>query len=142
MPLPFPFRAEESLGAKRLRASRASARDRAVAEWRGWAWSDGEKTAKNTSKNAGDVLKGVLKNLRIDQRLGETEILKVWNNQMDPNIVAHAHPVALKNGTLIVNVDSPVWLSEIVRYRRREILERLQNSFGRDIITKISFRIG
>ena len=41
-----------------------------------------------------------------------------------------------------VNVDSSVWLDEIVRYRRREILDRLQHSFGRKMIQKISFRVG
>jgi len=29
-----------------------------------------------------------------------------------------------------------------VRYRRREILDRLQNSFGKTLIQKISFRVG
>jgi hypothetical protein len=41
-----------------------------------------------------------------------------------------------------VNVDSSPWLSEIVRYRRKEILDRLQHSFGREMITRISFRVG
>jgi hypothetical protein len=41
-----------------------------------------------------------------------------------------------------VAVDSSAWLSEIVRYRRKEILDRLQHSFGRDLISKISFRVG
>jgi predicted nucleic acid-binding Zn ribbon protein len=138
----FPFRAEESLGAKRFRAARRSPRDRALADLRGWNWNIDEATRKPTSKTAGDALKGVLKNLRIDQRLAETEVLKVWNSQMDPNIVAHAHPVGLRNGTLMVVVDNPVWHAELVRYRRHEILERLQNSFGRDLIARISFRIG
>ena len=35
-----------------------------------------------------------------------------------------------------------VWLAEIVRYRKREILERLQHSFGKDLVAKISFRVG
>jgi len=35
-----------------------------------------------------------------------------------------------------------VWLDEIVRYRRKEILDRLQHSFGRDFIARISFRVG
>ena len=48
----------------------------------------------------------------------------------------------LHKGTLFVAVDSSVWLSEIVRYHRKEILARLQHSFGRDIIKKISFRPG
>jgi predicted nucleic acid-binding Zn ribbon protein len=141
MAFPFPFRTEQSLGKKRFRA-RQSGRERALAELRGWAWNEGESTRKISSRSAGDTLKGVLKTLRIDQRLAETEVLKVWNSQMDPNIVAHAHPVALRNGTLMVNVDNPVWHAEIVRYRRREILERLQNSFGREVIARISFRIG
>jgi hypothetical protein len=41
-----------------------------------------------------------------------------------------------------VNVDSSAWLSEIVRYRRKEILDRLQYSFGKNLIQKISFRVG
>ena len=78
----------------------------------------------------------------MDRRRSEAEVLKVWNNLLDPNIVAHAQPTGLWKGTLFVTVDSSVWLSEIVRYRRREILERLQHSFGRDLISKISFRVG
>jgi hypothetical protein len=39
-------------------------------------------------------------------------------------------------------VDNSVWLSEIVRYRRREVLDRLQHSFGRNLIQRISFRVG
>ncbi len=142
MSLSFPYRAEESLGKKRFRAAQSSARDRTLAAWRGWSWKIAEDDRKKTSTTAGDALKGVLKSLKIDQRLAETEVLKVWTSQMDPNVAAHAHPVGLRNGTLMVVVDSPVWLSEIVRYRRREILERLQNSFGRDVIARISFRIG
>ena len=78
----------------------------------------------------------------MDRRQSEAEIVRVWKNQLDPNIVAHAQPAGIRNGTLFVSVDSSVWLDEIVRYRRREILERLQNSFGRDLIRRISFRLG
>jgi predicted nucleic acid-binding Zn ribbon protein len=93
-------------------------------------------------KPASAVLPNVLADLRIDRRRGEAEIVKVWNSVLDPNIVAHAQPTGLHKGTLFVTVDSSPWLSEIVRYRRKEILARLQHSFGRDLISKISFRIG
>jgi predicted nucleic acid-binding Zn ribbon protein len=84
----------------------------------------------------------VLKDLRMDRRRAEAEVVKVWNDLLDPNIVAHAQPTGLRKGTLFVTVDSNVWLSEIVRYRRKEILDRLRHSFGRDFILKISFRVG
>jgi predicted nucleic acid-binding Zn ribbon protein len=84
----------------------------------------------------------VLAGLRMSDRLAEAEIVKVWNQQLDPNIAAHAQPAGIRKGTVFVNVDSSVWLDELVRYRRREILERLQNSFGRELIKRISFRLG
>jgi predicted nucleic acid-binding Zn ribbon protein len=84
----------------------------------------------------------VLSSYRIDRRRADAEVVKVWNTMLDPNIVAHAQPTGLRYGTLFVSVDSSVWLSEIVRYRRKEILDRLQHSFGREVIARISFRVG
>jgi len=89
-----------------------------------------------------NILPNVLSTLRIDRRQAEAEVVKVWNNLLDPAIVAHAQPAGLRKGTLFVNVDSSVWLSEIVVYRRKEILDRLHHSFGKELIKKISFRLG
>jgi predicted nucleic acid-binding Zn ribbon protein len=80
--------------------------------------------------------------LKMDSRRADIELVKVWNSLLDPNITAHAQPHNLHKGTLFVNVDSSAWLSEIVRYRRKEILDRLQHSFGKNLIQKISFRVG
>jgi predicted nucleic acid-binding Zn ribbon protein len=119
-----------------------SARQRVLAAWRGTDPSALETARPSSTQSAGSVLPRVLSDLRLDSRRAEAEIIKVWNGLLDPDIVAHAQPVGLRKGTLFVNVDSSVWLSEIVRYRRKEILDRLQHSFGRDLIAKISFRIG
>jgi predicted nucleic acid-binding Zn ribbon protein len=113
-----------------------------LAQWRGVDLAPMEKTWTLRARRAGDVLPGVLKDVRIDRRQAEAEVLKVWNHLVDPRIVAHAQPTGLHKGTLFVTVDSSPWLDEIVRYRRKEILDRLQHSFGRDLITRISFRIG
>jgi len=85
---------------------------------------------------------GVLSRLGLDRKRAEAEIARVWTHLIDPTLTAHAQPTGLHKGTLFVTVDSSVWLSEIVRYRRREILERLQHSFGRDLISRISLRVG
>jgi hypothetical protein len=118
------------------------ARRRALAQWRRWDWSAAEKARRSNWKSSETIVPNVLAGLRMECRQAETEILKVWNHQLDPNIVAHAQPTGIRNGTLFVTVDSSVWLDEIVRYRRREILERLQNSFGKKLIARISFRTG
>jgi hypothetical protein len=119
-----------------------SARQKVLAQWRRWDWSAEENTRRPSTKSAGEIMPKVLAGLGLERRQAEAEILKVWNHQLDPNIAAHARPTGLRRGTLFVSVDSNVWLDEIVRYRRREILERLQNSFGRDLVARISFRCG
>ena len=121
---------------------KSSARARALAQWRGVDYAPLEKARTTPARLPGEVLPALLRELRLDARQAEAELVKVWNALIDPVVTAHAQPANLHKGTLFVNVDSSVWLSEIVRYRRREIIERLQSSFGKSVIQKISFRIG
>ncbi len=121
---------------------KSTTRERALTAWRGVNLAPLEETRSVRAKAAADVMPAVLTSLGLDRRRAEAEIVRVWNNLIDPNITAHAQPTGLNKGTLFVTVDSSVWLSEIVRYRRKEILDRLQHSFGRDSIARISFRAG
>ena len=116
-------------------------RQRTLAEWRGIDTAPLE-AARPRARSVADLMPRVLTNLGLDRRRAEAEIARVWNNLIDPTLTAHAQPTGLNKGTLFVTVDSNVWLSEIVRYRRREVLDRLQHSFGRDVIARISFRVG
>ena len=120
---------------------KTSARNRVLAQWRGVDLSPLEAAKAVRARAAGDVVSKVLTGLHMDDRRAEAELVKVWNSLIDPNITAHAQPAGLRKGTLFVTVDSSVWLSEIVRYRRKEILDRLQHSFGRNLIQRISPKI-
>jgi hypothetical protein len=135
--LPFPPRHIPPLG-----PGKVSPRQRVFAQWRGIDLAPLERAQALRAKPASAIMPRVLTELRIDSRRAEAEVVKVWNDLLDPTIVAHAQPTGLNKGTLFVTVDSNVWLSEIVRYRRKEILDRLQHSFGRDFIARISFRVG
>jgi Dna[CI] antecedent, DciA len=119
-----------------------SARQKVLAQWRGVDLAPLETARAVRARDAGNVVSKVLTDLKMDSRRADIEIVKVWNELLDPNLTAHAQPHNLHKGTLFVNVDSSAWLSEIVRYRRKEILDRLQHSFGKNLIQKISFRIG
>jgi predicted nucleic acid-binding Zn ribbon protein len=121
---------------------KSSARARVLAQWRGADLSPLEAARATPARRAGDVLPQLMKDLRLDARQAEAELVKVWNSLIDPNVTAHAQPAGLRKGTLFVSVDNSAWLSEIVRYRRKEILDRLQHSFGKNVIQKISYRIG
>jgi predicted nucleic acid-binding Zn ribbon protein len=135
MPKPFtPFSPR--------RPSPASARERVLAAWRGVDVRPLEVARADTARPVGQLVNRTLERLGLDRRRAEAEIVKVWNHLIDATLTAHAQPAGIRHGTLFVTVDSSVWLDEIVRYRRREILDRMQHAFGREMIQRISFRIG
>ncbi|MGV3774356.1 MAG: DUF721 domain-containing protein [Verrucomicrobiales bacterium] len=119
-----------------------SPKEKALASWRGIDLKEAEKAAEPSIRPVSSVVDKLLGELKLDRRLSDLEIVKVWDNLVDPMVAKHAQPSNLHKGTLFITVDSSVWLNEIVRWRRQEILERLQASFGKDRIQKISFRVG
>jgi macrodomain Ter protein organizer (MatP/YcbG family) len=70
------------------------------------------------------------------------DIARIWNRELRPRITEHAQPMGLTRGTLFVHVDTQLHLSEIVRLRRKRILSRLQQFLGREVVQRISFRLG
>ncbi|MEY4691507.1 MAG: hypothetical protein RIT19_1832 [Verrucomicrobiota bacterium] len=127
--------------ARRRRAA-AAARARTLDQWRGRGFTRAETAWSSPAKSLGTILPGVLQHLRLEQRLDESKIQTVWSQILDPTLVAHAKPAGFAKGTLFVHVDSSVWLDEIVRYRRHEMLERLQTALGKTVVQRISFRLG
>lgn len=125
----------------RVGSARLSSRQRVLAQWRGIDLSAEEKVLRMRAKSSGALVAHVLSSIGIDRRRMDAEIVRVWNQSLAPDIAAHAQPIGLRKSTLLVSVDSSAWLCEILRYRRKEILERLQHSFGSELISKLSFRV-
>jgi len=113
-----------------------------LAEWRRVDLEPIEQAARSPERQVGELVTELIQKLGLPQRRTAAAVFKAWNQIVDPTVAAHAQPAGLRNGTLFVSVDSSVWLDEIVRYRRKEILDRLRHSFGADLIKKISFRVG
>jgi predicted nucleic acid-binding Zn ribbon protein len=126
----------------KLGPPKTDARQHVLAQWRGMDVAPLEIARAVRTRKVADIMPKVFVDMRMDKRRAEAEVVKVWNSLIDPGIVAHAQPTGLHKGTLFVTVDSSPWLDEIVRYRRKEILNRLQSSFGTEVIAKISFRVG
>lgn len=140
---PFP-RPRTATAASRPLAPAAThpARRRVLAQWRGVDLEPLESARRNTAKSAAALIPQVVESLGLEARRSDAEMVKVWNDLLDPTLTAQAQPVNLVRGTLFVSVSSSVWLDNIVRYHRREILDRLQHAFGRELVKRISYRIG
>lgn len=117
-------------------------RRQVLAAWRGVDWEALEAVRQRTARPLSAIVPETLARLQLERRVQEAEILRVWNQALSPTLTAHAQPTGLRHGTLFVSVDHPVWRDEIVRYHRHEILERLQQALGPDVVRRISFRVG
>ncbi len=144
-PLPAPAPAPGPDAERLARRAAREARERCaqvLTEWRRVDLRPQEQALRKADRPLGDILPKVLERLGFEHRLTETQIRQVWSQTVDPRVAAHAHPMGLRNGTLFVVVDSNLWLSEIVRYHRQELLERLRHAVGGDKLARISFRLG
>ncbi|MGE0615164.1 MAG: DUF721 domain-containing protein [Bacteriovoracia bacterium] len=76
-----------------------------------------------------DRLKDILelarrKHPQFSQRMDEAKALARWEEAVGPQIAKHSRAVSVKNGVLWVEVDHPIWRSEL-HHRKAQILEML-----------------
>jgi len=65
-------------------------------------------------------------NPEFSKRLDESKALAFWGQAVGPHISKHTELISVKNGTLIIAVDHPVWKNELF-LRKKQILEKLNN---------------
>ncbi len=68
-------------------------------------------------------------------------IWDVWSRALPGDIVNNTKPEAFREHTLIVCVESSVWLQHI-QFRKTEIMNDLNDEFGKNLVHDIKFKIG
>jgi predicted nucleic acid-binding Zn ribbon protein len=64
-----------------------------------------------------------------------------WPALVGKAVAAHCRPGRLEKGELTVFVDSSVWLNELVRYSRQQLLSNLQAKFGRNEVRSVRVQL-
>jgi predicted nucleic acid-binding Zn ribbon protein len=88
----------------------------------------------------GDILKKIQgKNAVLKQRVTEATSLSRWSEAVGSQIAKHSRAIRVQEGVLWVEVDHPIWKSEL-HYRKRQILELLNmNTGGLGVLSDILF---
>lgn len=63
-----------------------------------------------------------------------------WEELVGTDIAAHARPVSLQRGILVLAVDQPAWASQL-RYMTAELLTRIAEATGGAEVTEIHLRV-
>ena len=90
----------------------------------------------------GDVVAGVLRNLKIQApEEGPGPMVEEWPSLVGEAVAKHSRPGRIQKAHLVVFVDSYVWLTELARYGKDQMLANLQKRFGRDKIKTLSYQL-
>ncbi len=63
----------------------------------------------------------------LQQRIHEADALGRWDSAVGPVIAKHARPLRVQDQTLYVEVDHPIWQSEL-HHRKQQILTSLNKT--------------
>jgi predicted nucleic acid-binding Zn ribbon protein len=67
-------------------------------------------------------------------------VFSQWDDTVGPTIAAHARPVSLTDGVLVVAVDEPGWASHL-RYLTNDLITRLSEVAGAGVVGRIELRV-
>ncbi len=90
-----------------------------------------------------ETIKEVFENISKTDTAGTSkdDILSAWQRAVGVKAAKHSSPVGLKDKTLIVNVDSTVWIYQL-RLKEADILKKMRKQLKKPGVEKIRFRAG
>ncbi len=103
-----------------------------------------DKTPPAGSSDAvplGDILARTVHKLGLESPVWIRRLEEEWVALAGGNVAKHARPGRYKTGRLVVFVDSSVWLNELKRYGRAELLTKLQKRFGENRIKTLTLQL-
>jgi len=79
----------------------------------------------------------VLKQYHI-KNLDDIKIFSAWNDIVGERMAAHTRPANVTNKILFIEVDDPLWLSQ-VKYMKQDIIEKIEKQIKPGLFKDIRF---
>lgn len=83
------------------------------------------------------TLARVLKGYRIND-LESIKVFSLWRQIVGEKMADHCQPARISGGILYVEVDDPIWLTQL-RYMKIDIQEKIAERLKKDVINDVRF---
>jgi predicted nucleic acid-binding Zn ribbon protein len=100
--------------------------------------NDGSK--KNNLIHIGDILGQTLNTYRPKPDMEMTGIWKHWTKAVGTEVAKNAKPALFKDGILIANVSSSVWIQHL-KFMEKDIISNINQLLKKELVKKIRFKI-
>lgn len=95
--------------------------------------------AQNRPRPLGDVLKEVINELGLEEKIDEARVVETWAALAGTEINSVTESAWMKGSTLYVKITSAAWRQEL-HMNRRKWRERLNGTLDAELIDEIVFR--
>ncbi len=97
---------------------------------------------KESPEAVGPIIEQLISRLGLKELVRANRVFAAWGSIVGDDIARHTRPQSLRKGTLIVHVDSSVWLAQLDRYLKGRIRGKINRSLEGPLVERIVFRIG
>jgi predicted nucleic acid-binding Zn ribbon protein len=84
-----------------------------------------------------DLISGFMKEVGLEGKMWQQALISEWPQLVGEQVARRARPGRIQNRVLTIFVTNSVWLNELSRYSRPQMLKNLQARFGVDLIRDI-----
>jgi len=94
--------------------------------------------AQRSFARVGDVLPAVLRDLGLQKRFREREVVEKWADVVGPELAQRTRAIRFENKTLFVHVDHGAWRQEL-HFMEKELVRKLRAECPEVDLAKIHF---
>ena len=94
---------------------------------------------RNNTQSIAEVIRAYLKESRIEKHLKERQLVQSWETLLGKTVARSTRKIYLKDGKLIVHVNSSVVKNELFMLKN-EIIQKLNDEAGEELVKEIILR--
>ncbi len=96
---------------------------------------------RRNEKCFGDVMKKLVRRKRVRERSRYGAVVKAWREAVGEDIAEVTRVADVDEGTLVVEVESPVMMQELSGYLKPTLLQEIRNTDGGRDVYELRFRL-
>jgi len=90
----------------------------------------------NNTNNVGDIIRKLMKNPKLADRLDELDALEVWKELIGKQLQNYITDARMIQGSLLIKVKSAPLRNEL-SYKKTDLIKQINTKLGKDVVKEI-----
>ena len=90
----------------------------------------------NNTNNVGDIIRRLMRNQKLADRLDELDALQVWKELIGRQLESYIDEARMIKGKLLIKVKSAPLRNEL-SYKKTDLISQINTKLGKDVVKEI-----